>query len=143
MPSAGQARPLSGFSAQTPKAWPTRREGHTTTLKTSGPEGAYLIVTRCPPGASSTKVSAPGASYLSAVRIREIHYRDGAVCHLTSKSWIGGAFACTPSLQVPVGYVAPGDSHTPIQKSRPPSPCVASARAEATSYISPSAHVSH
>ena len=27
------------------------------------------------------------------------------MCHLTSNSWIGGKSACTPALDVPVGYV--------------------------------------
>jgi hypothetical protein len=50
--------------------------------------------------------------------ITEIHYRDGATCHLTSRSWIGGAYACAPSLQVPVGYVAPQNlsySHAQVE----------------------------
>ena len=38
--------------------------------------------------------------------ITEIHYRDGASCHLTARSWIGGTSACTPSLRVPVGYLS-------------------------------------
>jgi hypothetical protein len=33
--------------------------------------------------------------------------QDGATCHLTSRSWIGGTDACTPTLKVPVGYVSP------------------------------------
>ncbi len=36
--------------------------------------------------------------------VKEIHYRDGATCHLTAKSWIGGRYACTPSLPEPYGY---------------------------------------
>jgi hypothetical protein len=43
--------------------------------------------------------------------ITELHYRDGATCHLTSKSWIGGKYACTPALNVPVGWVPP---RTPV-----------------------------
>jgi hypothetical protein len=39
--------------------------------------------------------------------ITELHYRDGATCHLTSRSWIGGKDACTPELKVPVGWTAP------------------------------------
>ena len=85
-----------------------RLEGHTKTLKTSGPEGAYLIVTRSTRGQLYKGVGTGGVVPVGGP-IREIHYRDGAVCHLTTKSWIGGAFACTPSLQVPVGYVAPKD----------------------------------
>jgi hypothetical protein len=52
--------------------------------------------------------------------ITEIHYKDGATCHITSKSWIGEAYACTPSLKEPVGYVAPPDlSYTHQQAATP------------------------
>lgn len=52
--------------------------------------------------------------------IRELHYRDGATCHLTPRSWIGGSYACTPSMQVPVGYVAPPSlSYTHAQVQTP------------------------
>jgi Sigma-70 region 2 len=52
--------------------------------------------------------------------ITEVHYRDGATCHLTSRSWIGGAYACTPGMQVPVGYVAPQNlSYTHPQVAAP------------------------
>ena len=80
--------------------------GQRHTLATSGPEGAYLIVTRSTPGQLLTGVGAGGVVPVDGP-ITEIHYRDGATCHLTSRSWIGGAYACTPSMQVPVGYVAP------------------------------------
>jgi len=85
-----------------------RLDGQSHTLKTSGPEGAYLIVTRTTRGQLLSGVGAGGVVPVDGP-IREIHYRDGATCHLTSKSWIGGAYACSPSLQVPVGYVAPRD----------------------------------
>jgi hypothetical protein len=81
-------------------------EGQRHTLATSGPEGAYLIVTRSTPGQLLTGVGAGGVVPVDGP-ITEIHYRDGATCHLTSRSWIGGAYACTPSMPVPVGYVAP------------------------------------
>ena len=81
-------------------------EGRHRTLATSGPEGAYLIVTRSTAGQLLTGVGAGGVVPVDGP-ITEIHYRDGATCHLTSRSWIGGAYACTPSMQVPVGYVAP------------------------------------
>ena len=76
------------------------------TLATSGPEGAYLIVTRSTPGQLLGGVGTGGVVPVDGP-ITEIHYRDGATCHITSKSWIGGAYACTPSLKEPVGYVAP------------------------------------
>ena len=49
--------------------------------------------------------------------VKEIHYRDGSTCHLTSKSWIGGAYACTPSLSEPVGYVPVGKPRRARAKS--------------------------
>jgi hypothetical protein len=80
--------------------------GQRHTLATSGPEGAYLIVTRSTAGQLLTGIGAGGVVPVDGP-ITEVHYRDGATCHLTSRSWIGGAYACTPSMQVPVGYVAP------------------------------------
>ena len=80
--------------------------GQRHTLATSGPEGAYLIVTRSTVGQLLTGVGTGGVVPVDGP-ITEIHYRDGATCHLTRRSWIGGAYACTPSMQVPVGYVAP------------------------------------
>lgn len=81
-------------------------EGRRHTLATSGPEGAYLIVTRFTPGQLLSGVGTGGVVPVDGP-ITEIHYRDGATCHITSRSWIGGAYACTPSLRVPVGYVPP------------------------------------
>ncbi len=81
-------------------------DGQRHTRATSGPEGAYLIVTRSTPGQLLTGVGSGGIVPVDGP-ITEVHYRDGATCHITSRSWIGGAYACTPSLQVPVGYVAP------------------------------------
>ncbi len=82
--------------------------GRPHTVPTVGPEGAYLILTKASPkqlfnfadGGTKDVVPVNGP-------ITELHYRDGATCHLTSRSWIGGASACTPTLQVPVGYVPP------------------------------------
>jgi len=89
------------------------------TLATSGPEGAYLIVTRSTPGQLLTGVGTGGVVPVDGP-ITEIHYRDGATCHLTSRSWIGGAYACKPSMQVPVGYVAPQAlSYTHAQVAAP------------------------
>jgi hypothetical protein len=81
-------------------------DGRRRTLATVGAEGAYLIVTKAP---LHQLFDFPGAGTADVVPvdgpITEIHYRDGATCHLTARSWIGGASACTPSLPVPVGYV--------------------------------------
>jgi hypothetical protein len=91
--------------------------GQRHTLATSGPEGAYLIVTRSTTGQLLTGVGTGGVVPVDGP-ITEVHYRDGATCHLTRRSWIGGAYACTPSMQVPVGYVAPQDlsySHAQVE----------------------------
>jgi hypothetical protein len=76
------------------------------TIPTVGPEGAYLIVTEAP-AHQLFDFSAGGTSDVVPVDgpITEVHYRDGSTCHLTARSWIGGASACTPTLQVPVGYL--------------------------------------
>ncbi|HEY4451267.1 MAG TPA: hypothetical protein VGN13_06700 [Solirubrobacteraceae bacterium] len=89
------------------------------TLATSGPEGAYLIVTRSTPGQLLTGVGAGGVVPVDGP-ITEVHYRDGATCHLSAKSWIGGAYACTPSMQVPVGYVAPQSLSYTHQQAQAP-----------------------
>jgi hypothetical protein len=92
-------------------------EGQRHTLATSGSEGAYLIVTRSTLGQLLKGVGTGGIVPVAGP-ITEVHYRDGATCHLSSRSWIGGAYACTPSMQVPVGYVAPQDlsySHAQVE----------------------------
>ncbi|HEY4895157.1 MAG TPA: hypothetical protein VII01_03630 [Solirubrobacteraceae bacterium] len=75
------------------------------TMPTVGPEGSYLLVTAAP-SHQLFDFAAGGTSDVVPVDgpITEVHYRDGRTCHLTSRSWIGGASACTPSLKVPVGY---------------------------------------
>jgi hypothetical protein len=94
-------------------------DGQRHTLATSGPEGAYLIVTRATAGQLLKGVGTGGVVPVDGP-ITEIHYRDGATCHITSKSWIGEAYACTPSLKEPVGYVAPPDlSYTHPQVATP------------------------
>jgi hypothetical protein len=94
-------------------------EGQRHTLATSGPEGAYLIVTRSTRGQLLAGVGTGGVVPVDGP-ITEIHYKDGATCHITSKSWIGEAYACTPSLKEPVGYVAPADlSYTHQQAATP------------------------
>jgi hypothetical protein len=83
-----------------------RLDGRSHTQATAGPEGAYLLVTTASPkqlfnfsgGGTQDVVPVDGP-------ITELHYRDGATCHLTSRSWIGGKDACTPELSVPVGWV--------------------------------------
>jgi hypothetical protein len=89
------------------------------TLATSGPEGAYLIVTRSTPDQLLRGVGTGGVVPVDGP-ITELHYRDGATCHLTRRSWIGGAYACTPSMQVPVGYVAPQDLSYSHQQAQTP-----------------------
>jgi hypothetical protein len=81
-------------------------DGEHRTLPTVGTQGAYLFVTKASPHQLLNFADAGTADIVPVDGpIREIHYRDGATCHLTSKSWIGGAYACTPSLPEPVGYV--------------------------------------
>jgi hypothetical protein len=95
-------------------------DGKRHTLATSGPEGAYLIVTRPTPGQLFKGMIGGGGVVPEYRPITELHYRDGATCHLTSKSWIGEEYACTPAMQVPVGYVAPADlSYTHAQVAAP------------------------
>jgi hypothetical protein len=89
------------------------------TVATSGPEGAYLIVTRSTSGQLLRGVGTGGVVPVDGP-ITELHYRDGATCHLTRRSWIGGAYACTPSMQVPVGYVAPQDLSYSHQQAAAP-----------------------
>jgi hypothetical protein len=90
------------------------------TVATVGPEGAYLIVTNAPAD-QLYNTAGPGATDVVPVDgpITEIHYRNGATCHLTARSWIGGASACTPTLQVPVGYVPAAKPPTRAQVASP------------------------
>jgi hypothetical protein len=87
-------------------------DGVTHTQPTAGPEGAYLLVTKASP-TQLFNFDAGGTQDVVPVDgpITELHYRDGATCHLTARSWIGGKDACTPGLKVPVGWVAP---RTPV-----------------------------
>ena len=80
-------------------------DGQRHTLPTVGADGAYMFVTLASAHQLLNFANA-GTSDIVPVDgpIKEIHYRDGSTCHLTSKSWIGGAYACTPSLSEPVGY---------------------------------------
>jgi len=95
-------------------------EGRARTVPTVGPEGAYLIVTR----ASAKQLfnfDAGGTEDVVPVDgpITGLHYRDGATCHLTSKSWIGGRDACTPALRVPLGWTAPPPAPSAAQVAAP------------------------
>lgn len=83
--------------------------GQRHTLPTVGADGAYMFVTRASAHQLLNFANAGTADIVPVDGpIREIHYRDGSTCHLTSKSWIGGAYACTPTLREPVGYVTVG-----------------------------------
>ncbi|HSZ05226.1 MAG TPA: hypothetical protein VK778_08490 [Solirubrobacteraceae bacterium] len=94
--------------------------GQRHTLATVGADGAYMFVTRASAHQLLNFANA-GTSDVVPVDgpIKEIHYRDGATCHLTSKSWIGGAYACTPSLSEPVGYVDVGKAPTRAEVATP------------------------
>jgi hypothetical protein len=88
-------------------------EGKRHTLPTVGSDGAYLFVTRASAHQLLNFANAGTADVVPVDGpIKEIHYRDGATCHLTRKSWIGGAYACTPELSEPVGYVDVGRAPT-------------------------------
>jgi len=94
--------------------------GNRKTVATVGPEGAYLIVTDAPVN-QLYNTAGPGATDIVPVDgpITEIHYHDGSTCHLTARSWIGGASACTPPLRVPVGYAPVGQPPTREQVATP------------------------
>jgi hypothetical protein len=86
-------------------------DGHAHTQATVGPEGAYLLVTTASPtqllnfSAGSTQDVVPVDG-----PITELHYRGGATCRLTARSWMGGKDACTPELKVPVGWTPPAEA---------------------------------
>ncbi len=83
--------------------------GQRRTLPTVGSDGAYMFVTLASAHQLLNFANAGTADIVPVDGpIKEIHYRDGSTCHLTSKSWIGGSHACTPSLPEPVGYVPAG-----------------------------------
>jgi hypothetical protein len=74
---------------------------------TVGAQGAYLIVTdaaahqRIPGAGGATDDDVPVYSPITS-----IEYRGGVTCHLlTGHRWIVGFHACSPSLNVPLGYV--------------------------------------
>jgi hypothetical protein len=94
--------------------------GNRKTVATVGPEGAYLIVTDAPVS-QLYNTAGSGATDVVPVDgpITEVHYHDGSTCHLTARSWIGGASACTPPLRVPVGYAPVGKPPTRAQVATP------------------------
>ena len=95
-------------------------EGHSHTVATVGAEGAYLLVTKAPVHQLLDFADAGTADVVPVDGpITELHYRNGATCHLTAKSWIGGKSACTPSLEVPVGYAPVAKAPTRAQVSTP------------------------
>jgi len=81
--------------------------GQSHTIPTVGADGAYLIVTRAP---LHQLLGFAGATTADVVPvdgpITELHYTGGRTCHLNGRSWIGGTSACSPALEVPVGYTA-------------------------------------
>jgi hypothetical protein len=95
-------------------------DGQRHTLPTVGSGGAYMFVTRASAHQLLNFANAGTADIVPVDGpIKEIHYRDGSTCHLTSKSWIGGAYACRPSLSEPVGYVSVGKELTHAQLATP------------------------
>jgi hypothetical protein len=81
--------------------------GQRHTQATVGAQGAYLIVTgaaahqRIPGAGGATDDDVPVYSPITS-----IEYRGGATCHLlTAHKWIVGFHACSPALNVPLGYV--------------------------------------
>ncbi|HYM54646.1 MAG TPA: hypothetical protein VES97_04745 [Solirubrobacteraceae bacterium] len=94
--------------------------GQRHTLPTVGSDGAYLFVTRASAHQLLNFANAGTADIVPVDGpIKEIHYRDGSTCHLTSKSWIGGSYACTPSLSEPVGYLPVGKAPTHAEVATP------------------------
>jgi len=93
-------------------------DGQSHTIPTVGADGAYLIVTRAP---LHQLLGFAGATTADVVPvdgpITELHYTEGRTCHLNGRSWIGGSSACTPALEVPVGYtpVAPPPSAAEVE----------------------------
>ena len=91
-------------------------EGKPVTLPTAGPEGAYLIVMNSAPGWRSNAFG-PGETGNPPLDspIVEIHYTNGAVCHVTAS---GGDAACLPN-GLPIGYVPAAPTPTPSQTAAP------------------------
>jgi hypothetical protein len=95
-------------------------DGQRHTLATVGADGAYMFVTLASAHQLLNFANAGTADIVPVDGpIKEIHYRDGSTCHLTSKSWIGGSDACTPSLSEPVGYVQVGKAPSAAEVATP------------------------
>jgi hypothetical protein len=89
--------------------------GHTHTIPTVGPDGAYLIVERTPAEILALGLGAAGSGALPAgggtldgrplqQPIRRITYANGQTCTITrAGNWRSGGRKCLP----PVGYVLP------------------------------------
>jgi hypothetical protein len=94
--------------------------GQRRTLSTVGADGAYMFVTRASAHQLLNFANAGTADIVPVDGpIKEIHYRDGSTCHLTRKSWIGGSYACTPSLSEPVGFVPVGKAPSRAEVATP------------------------
>lgn len=91
-------------------------EGKSVTTPTSGPEGAYLIVTPAAPGWHPNEPYGPGATGLLPLEgpIVEIHYRNGSACRLTPTP----DPSCTPG-GAPVGYEPAEPVPTSAQAAAP------------------------
>ncbi len=87
-------------------------EGRAVTLPTTGPNGAYLIVTDATEGWKPNAFG-PGATGSLPVDgpISEIHYSNGTVCQMTGSGWGEG---CTPN-GLPVGFVPAAATPTAAQ----------------------------
>jgi len=107
-PQADERNLYYGLLGPDAKSITYKLDGVTHTQLTAGPEGAYLLVTKASP-TQLFNFNAGGTQDVVPVDgpITELHYRDGSTCHLTSRSWIGGKYACTPELKVPVGWTPP------------------------------------
>ena len=119
-PQADERNLFYGLLGPYAKSITYTSRGARKTVATVGGEGAYLIVTDAPPN-QLYNTAGPGTTDVVPVDgpITEIHYHDGSTCHLTARSWIGGASACTPTLRVPVGYTPVGKPPTRAQIATP------------------------
>lgn len=66
--------------------------GRAATQRTSGPQGAYLVIRRPTPAHPAIGEYTESAS--PSTQLTSITYRDGRVCHLRSPRTLGGARAC-------------------------------------------------
>lgn len=92
------------------------RDGELRTVRTSGPDGAYLIVQRPSKQRPAKGYSVPSTSPVSG--LTRITYRDGSVCRLRDPRSIGGGKPCPR-----VGYVEP--AHAAISAANVKAPVTA------------------